>query len=58
VSGRIGSIYRGLPAVSGPLDRPIRNAQMLAEGRPDLIVAFAGAGRLAWCVWRGMRVSR
>jgi hypothetical protein len=32
-----------LPVVSGPLDRPIRNAQMLAEDRPDLVLVVIAA---------------
>jgi hypothetical protein len=47
---RLFGEYAGIPVESYPADwtkhgraaGPIRNAQMLAEGRPDLVIAFPG----------------
>lgn len=41
----------------GPAAGPIRNRQMLEEGRPDLVIAFPGGKGTRDCVWQAKELD-
>lgn len=52
-------IFMARWAIEGRAAGPIRNARMLREGRPDLIVAFPGGkGTANWSRWHGTPALR